>query len=126
MSAAVAAATKNAAKNECAAEQFAEGWECERCALAWDDGDRPPPCLALTFTRMRLAAIEESERIESSQRALVADTPTSPPLRKHRYQPQLKRAMELRAVARLIDRVTGDRGILDRLKGDAHKTERAA
>lgn len=60
MSAAVAAATKNAAKNECAAEQFAEGWECERCALAWDDGDRPPPCLALTFTRMRLAAIEES------------------------------------------------------------------
>jgi HD superfamily phosphodiesterase len=103
-----------------------DGWECERCGLAWDDGDKAPPCLPMTFARMRQAALEEAERIEFSQSALTTSTATSPALRDRRYQPLLKRAMELRAIVNLIDRVTGDREILDRLKTAGRKTERAA
>jgi len=113
-------------KPTCAAQQLTDGWVCERCGLAWDDGDAVPSCLPMTFARMRTAAIEEAERIESSQRALVEDDHPLPPLRKYRHQPQLKRAMELRAVARPIDRITADRDVLDRLKGSGKKTEQAA
>jgi hypothetical protein len=108
----------------CVAQQRGPTWECERCGLAWDDGDKPPACLPMTFARMRDAALTEAERIESSQDALVMNTPTSPPLRTYRYQPALKHAQELRACAKLIDRVVADRDILDRLKG--RKTEKAA
>jgi hypothetical protein len=108
----------------CVAQQLTSGWECERCGLAWDDGDAPPACLPMTFARMRDAALTEAERIESSQDALVMNTPTSPPIRTYRYQPMLRRAQELRACAKLIDRVVADREIIDRLKG--RKTEKAA
>jgi hypothetical protein len=108
----------------CVAQQLGSGWECERCGLAWDEGDKAPACLPMTFARMRDAALTEAERIEQSQDALVMNTPTSPPIRTYRYQPQLKRAQELRACAKLIDRVVADREILDRLKG--RKTEKAA
>ena len=108
----------------CAAQQLSSGWECERCGLAWDDGDTPPACLPMTFARMRDAALSEAERIETSQDVLVMDTPSSPPIRTYRYQPMLKRAQELRACAKLIDRIVADREILDLLKG--RKTEEAA
>jgi hypothetical protein len=96
--------TDTTAKNACSALQLAGGWECERCALAWDAADTTPACEPVTFTRLRNAALDEAERIEQSQRALTSDAGGMPPLRKLRYQPQLKRAMELRALARMVDK----------------------
>jgi hypothetical protein len=78
-------------------------WECEKCALAWDDGDKQPDCLKLTYARLAAAALEEAERIEQSQRALVLVNDTLG-LRRFRHQGEIKRAMELRAVARLVDK----------------------
>lgn len=89
---------------ECKAQLLADGWECEKCALAWDDGDKAPSCQPLTFKRLHDAAIDEAERIEGSQRALVASE-----MRKHRYQQALSRAQELRALARMVLKHTGNR-----------------
>lgn len=89
----------------CVALKLADNtYECEKCALAWDYGDKAPACLTLTYARLKAAALEEAERIEQSQRALtlVNDTPG---LRRFRYQPELKRAMELKALARLVDKL---------------------
>lgn len=82
----------------CQASEFDGAMVCERCCLAWDVDDKPPPCAAVTFTRLRDAALAEAERIEQSQRALVAAG-----LRAHRYQPALARALELRRLARLVE-----------------------
>jgi len=84
--------------SECAAVETGEGFECDRCALAWDARDARPPCAAVTFTRLRDAALDEADRIEQSQRALVAAG-----LRAFRHQPRLMRAMELRRLAALVD-----------------------
>jgi hypothetical protein len=92
-------------KPPCVALKLADStWECEKCALAWDDGDKRPDCLTLTYGRLAAAATEQAERIEQSQRALtlVNDTPG---LRRFRHQGELKRAMELRALVKLVDRV---------------------
>jgi hypothetical protein len=85
---------------ECAAIKQADGrTACERCALAWDDGDTRPPCSPLTYARLALAAIAEAERIEQSQDALIECGS-----RKFRYQPALARALELRKLASLVDK----------------------
>lgn len=92
-------------KPACVALKLSDStWECEKCALAWDDGDTRPDCQKLTYARLAAAALEEAERIEQSQRALVLVNAT-PGLRRFRHQGELKRAMELRAVARMVDRV---------------------
>jgi hypothetical protein len=101
-----------AESSACAAIQMTDGMECERCALAWDVDDVTPACGTVTFVRMRTAAIEEAERIEATQRALTA----APAMRKYRDQAQLRHAMEFRAIARLIDRVTGNPDIPALLK----------
>jgi hypothetical protein len=84
----------------CDALRLADGdgrfWQCDRCALAWDDGDVRPRCNRLTYARLIEAAMAEAIRIEASQNALVAKDD-----RKFRHQGQLQRAMELRALARL-------------------------
>lgn len=84
--------------SECAAVELDEGMECERCALAWDKADARPPCAPVTFARLRAAALAAAERIEQSQRALVAAG-----LRGFRHQPALAHAMELRRLAALVD-----------------------
>jgi hypothetical protein len=81
------------------------GCECGRCALAWDEGDVRPVCAPVTYARLRDAALTAAERIEQSQRALVAAGD-----RRFRYQPEMQRAMELRAIVRLIDKITTQRG----------------
>lgn len=91
-------------KQDCAAEHLATGWECKRCALAWDDIDRRPDCSPLTYARLAAAATAEAERIESSQAALTVGDELNPPIRRFRYQPQLQRAMELRALAELVEK----------------------
>jgi hypothetical protein len=108
-------------KPACSAQLLTDGWECQACGLAWDDGDAQPSCNPMTFARMLAATLEEAEELEQSQRALTEKDGLHPPFRKYRYQPKLQRAMELRACARLIEKVTGDREILDRLKAGAKK-----
>jgi hypothetical protein len=90
--------------NTCAALLLPDGWECEKCALAWDDADERPDCQTLTYARLRQAALNEAEMIEQSQRALTMGDERRPPINKFRQQGQLKRAMELRALARLVDK----------------------
>lgn len=95
------AAAAKAAAADCQAAPFEGGvWECGRCALAWHEDDRRPPCSPVTYTRLEAAAIEEATKIEQSQRALVAAG-----LRVRPHQPALKRAMELRAIARLVEKI---------------------
>lgn len=85
---------------ECAATEQTDGRTvCARCALAWDAGDARPPCSALTYERLAIAAIAEAERIEQSQDALIECG-----RRKFRYQPALQRALELRKLASLVDK----------------------
>jgi hypothetical protein len=84
---------------DCAAILAAGGWECQRCALAWDDGDTAPPCEPLTYARLIDACTGEAERLEQSQRALTAGPE---PINKFRNQAMLKRACELRAMQTLI------------------------
>jgi hypothetical protein len=104
------AALLNRDGGKCEALLYADGFECERCAFGWDDGETPPTCSPLTLARLKAAAIEEAERIEASQRALIAAGD-----RKRRYVPAVKRALELRALARLVERVDGDREFKARL-----------
>src|SRR6185312_2530814 len=96
-------------KTECAAFKLADGgFECQKCALAWDEGDRRPDCQTLTYARLTAAALEEAERIEQSQRALTMSGLNDPPINRFRHQGQLKRAMELRALARLVDKIKAE------------------
>jgi hypothetical protein len=85
----------------CQALRLAEGWECEKCALAWDEGDTKPACATLTYTRLAIALDAEAASIEASQRALV-EPPD--PIRKFRVQKRLQRACELRAAVKIINR----------------------
>jgi hypothetical protein len=78
--------------------------ECVQCALAWDEDDARPPCLPLTYRRLREAALDAAELLEQSQRAAVLAG-----YRKFRYQPRLKLAMELRAIVRMIDKLTPEK-----------------
>jgi hypothetical protein len=108
-------------KPACAALQLTDGWKCEKCALAWDDGDRRPPCEPLTFTRLKDAALGEAERIEQSQWALTMGGLNDPPINKFRNLERLKRAMELRALARMVDKVRAGTATKLREEGKGHE-----
>jgi hypothetical protein len=89
--------------SDCAAKPAAGGvFECERCAQAWEDGDKPLVCRVLTNQRLREVAADEAARIEQSQRALVAAG-----LRERRSAEMLSRAMEFRVMVRLFDKARG-------------------
>ena len=90
---------------KCAATMAGSIWECERCALAWEDGDKPPACLALTYERLIDLVVSEAHRIESTQRALVAVGD-----RERRHQGELGRAMAFRALVKLIAKVRDAKG----------------
>jgi hypothetical protein len=82
----------------CAARPSADGIvECEKCALAWSATDKPPPCEPITYTRLVDVVMNEAFRIECTQRALMAAG-----LRERPNAAELRRAAELRAVAKLI------------------------
>lgn len=83
----------------CAAILVGGTFECERCALAWDDGDRPPLCSTLTYARLKQAAEDEADRIRQSLDAIIEARPEQ----KFRNKEQLKKRMEFLALARLVD-----------------------
>jgi hypothetical protein len=86
----------------CAAVLSAGGtWECERCALAWDDGDKAPACSTVTYSRLRAVAEEEAERIRQSQDAILEARPQQ----RFRNQEQLTKRMAFLALVRLIDKI---------------------
>jgi hypothetical protein len=86
---------------KCEAVRLATGWECEKCALAWDEGDAKPACSPLTYTRLALALDDEAIRIAQSQEALVIGPD---PIRTFRVQERLQRACELRAAMKIVHR----------------------
>ncbi len=83
----------------CKAIKLADGWECQTCALGWDDGDAKPACQKLTYRRLYEALHDEAMRIEQSQRALTAGVD---PVNRFRNQDRIRRALELRAAGALI------------------------
>ncbi|MDQ2084774.1 hypothetical protein RA307_31735 [Xanthobacteraceae bacterium Astr-EGSB] len=107
----------------CEARQYDGRHWCGRCGLA---GAAEPACktpaeCGVTLALMREAALAEASRIEDSVDAAVAMagrmvaggavTLAEP------HMGLLRRAVALRSLARLVDRVMADKGILERLKG---------
>ena len=86
-----------------------EGWQCERCALACDEGDTKPNCQPLTYGRLIAAAEAEAERIAQSQRAIsAAFMPGEPGYRRFRNKGELKKRMEFLALQKLAEKVQAD------------------
>jgi hypothetical protein len=102
----MSAVTEKTAATECQALLDGAGrWNCDRCALAWIDGDKPPACLRTTYARLYDTAVAEAERIEQTQRALVESG-----IRKCPDQEQLRKAMEFLAIGRLVQRFAQTHG----------------
>lgn len=86
-----------------------EGWQCERCALAWDDGDAKPNCQPLTYGRLIAAAEAEAERIVQSQRAIAEAWPPGHKLHQQfRNKGELKKRMEFLALQKLAEKVQAE------------------
>ena len=82
--------------------------QCQRCGLAWDIADARPSCEPMTYARLAQAAADAADHLEQSEAAWTAGDPNDPdpakrPLRRYRLQANLKRAMEWRALARMVD-----------------------
>ena len=92
-------------KETCTAALIAaEGWQCERCALAWDEDDAAPACQPLTYGRLIMAAESEAERLAQSMRAILEIRPEQ----KFRNKGQLKARMEFLALAKLAEKLRND------------------
>lgn len=94
-------------------------WTCERCGLAWDDRRPPAPaCGVMSFGRIKSRLEFEIEDFQG-QHDMLARTqgdgiPADP-------SAPLKRAMELRAILRLVERITASEPILDILNPKRRK-----
>ena len=97
---------------ECAAVLLGAIWECERCALSWQDGDKAPSCSPLTYARLIARAEGEADRIRQSLDAVAEAWPPGHKLHQpFRNQGQLTARMEFLALARLVEsRRDADKG----------------
>jgi hypothetical protein len=96
----------------CSAELVGTVRQCLRCALAWDDGDMAPACEPLTYPRLAAAALAEAALLEEAASLSTRGDPNDPdplkrPVCRFRDQAALKRAMEMRALARMVGRAKG-------------------
>lgn len=91
-----AAANKQAV---CAAILAGALWECERCALSWQDGDKAPACSPVTYARLKARAEAEAARIQQAQDAIIEARPQQ----RFRNREQLTARMEFLALARLVE-----------------------
>jgi hypothetical protein len=103
----------------CQAVPFGAFTVCERCGIAWDPNKPPAPkCGAMSFGRIRERLFKDTEAAVDEHdhlvRMVAAGTPADP-------LPALKRSMEWRAIARLVDRVTDSEAILDILNPKRRK-----
>lgn len=90
----------DARPGQCAAVLTAgDGWQCERCALAWDDGDEPPACRPVTYGRLIAAAENEADRIRQSLDAIREIRPEQ----RFRNQGELKKRMEFLKLMKLAE-----------------------
>lgn len=84
----------------CEAQEVQGAMQCMRCGLAWDIADWRPSCQPMTFARLAQAAGDAADYLEQSEAAWTTGEKS---LRRFRLQSNLKRAMEFRALARMVD-----------------------
>lgn len=104
--------TGAAAGESCQAYRRDDGlMKCDRCARAWPVNGARKECGAVTFKWMRYVVEVEAQHIEASQAALITVGVAKLP-----DVQQIEKALVLRAVVRLIDRVTSDETIMHALQ----------
>jgi hypothetical protein len=102
----------------CQALDFDGTTWCGRCRQHWTTGvSNSPPCKLTADPPIRIPEMVatltgESQRKTDSQAACIAAKVRTEP-----YQPEMRKAAVLTAAAQLLDRVQGDKRIMELLKG---------
>ena len=102
----------------CQAEEYAGRMVCGRCNLSWANaaesgrGCKPKADPPIGLVEMHAVALGQAQSIIGSQHAAV-----NAEFRKEPYMPLLRQAAVMVAVAGLVERVRGDKRILELLGG---------